>query len=470
MYLVRCRKSKHQGSGLSRCYKNFSSLILLLGALFFVGVSCSDDSSTGMDSDFPDDPGFDAELGEDTSLMPEHISEAGLIESDEEDHTYTFNAEILNDADFVLEEGKILLIENKALRRIADVNETNDEIIVETEYATLNEAFKNAEVDWNETINFTESIAEDMMLEIDGELVKPKRNRDNGTLSWEYELDDFKLEAKMATSPDEVGISMLLSYDIDHASGAMSATTTIQQIDTESGFEIIEHETDSFYFNNPNLAGELDMEFVLAGGNSDTFQWSPPFPAIIIPFTVGPIPVQFRLGTVFLTEFSLGEVGFAEYKTSFSYDASAGFSADGSGISPILEGFNESVFREGEGNAGATTGSASAQWGIAVPEVSLRIFDEAVVPFLRPEFYTGGGWQFPDCLNLYSRLELKAGVNMNLFGLAKLNTSEAISEFWSDEYYSDSCNGKWNSESNSITALNYPDQFLKERRPPFKIH
>lgn len=446
MYLTRYRKSKHEGSGLNRCYKNFSPLILLLGALFFIGISCSDDSPSGTDTDFSDVPGFEAEVGEETAVMPAHVSEASLIDYDQEDQIFRFDPEVLADADFTLEEGEVLFIEGQALRRISSVTESNGELVVETDFASLAEAFKNAEVEWTEELNFDETVAEKALLEVDGQLIEPVRTK-NGTSEWEYEFGDFTVEGTLATDDNTAQISVLAKYELENVSGAMLATLTLEQLSKETGFQILDHEAERFEYRNSGLKGEMDMEFVFAGGRSGEVQIPPPFPAIVIPMVIGSpplvIPVQFRIGTIIVGKVELGAQGSARYETSFTYDGDLGVQVEGSDFSPVVEGGIADPNQGGhEANAAGPSGTVSGQYGIAIPDFSLRMFGEGIVPYLRQEFYLGALYSFPTCTHVFSRYEINAGVNMEILGgRGSFSLSQNLAERTLRESKSDGCNG-----------------------------
>lgn len=54
MFLAISNTSEHQRSALNKFCKNLSALILVFGTVFFLGISCSDDTPTGTDTDFSD--------------------------------------------------------------------------------------------------------------------------------------------------------------------------------------------------------------------------------------------------------------------------------------------------------------------------------------------------------------------------------------------------------------------------------
>lgn len=449
---------------------------LILFTIFVVSVaSCSDSSSTGPESEqeseheIPQTESFTAEPGEQTIYVSSSSAEAALVESDEESHTYTFRSDALSDEGITFESGDILLIEGVALRKISSINESGSELIVETEFATLNEAFRNADVEHSKTIDFTETVTEKIALEYNGMVLKPNISKTGGT--WEYEFGDVTIEGVLDTEENKAVIELLIKYDTGDVTGAMRTATEIENVKTETAFRIEDHETKHFRFHNPGVKGSTDMEFVLAGGDSSEERFAPPMPAIIIPFTIGPVPVVFKMGTLLVYKLELGAEGSASFKTSFSYDGDMGFEVDESEFTPMLGGgVREPGAENAEGNAAGFGGTVSGQYGVGLPEITFSMFGETVVPYLRSEFYIGASYTFPTCTHLFSRYEVNAGIDMSLFGLASLNTNSNLAEVYPHDTKSDGCeNAKVSDTGFNFISLDDFHSTSTEELPAFYV-
>lgn len=453
----------------------FIRKLILFTIIVVFTASCSDSSSTGPGSEqepeheIPQTESFTAEPGEQTKYVSSSSAEAALVETDEESHTYTFRSDVLSDEGITFESGDILLIEGLALRKISSVNESGSELIVETEFATLNEAFRNADVEHSKTIDFTETVTEKIALEYNGMLLKPNVSETDGT--WEYEFGDVTVEGVLETDENKAVIKLLVKYDTGDVTGAMRTTTEIENVKTETAFRIEDHETKHFRFHNPGIKGSTDMEFVLAGGNSSEERFAPPMPAIIIPFTIGPVPVVFKMGTLLVYKLELGAEGSASFKTSFSYDGDMGFEVDESEFTPLLGGgVREPGATNAEGNAAGVGGTVSGQYGVGLPEITFSMFGETVVPYLRSEFYIGASYTFPTCTHIFSRYEVNAGVDMNLFGLASLNTNSQLAEVFPHDERSDGCdNSKLNDREVNLISLDNFYSNSTEQLPAFYV-
>lgn len=432
----------------------------------FLFTSCSDSGSVGPEPDpEPEQPlpgNFNAELGEKTQYLESKTAGEAIIREDEESFSYTFSSGVLSDAGISLSEGDILLLEGKALRKIRTVTESEGEVSVETDFAGLNEAFRNADIDVSTNIDFTETVAEKYAIEYDGKLLKPNVTKKGGG-EWSYELGDVTVEGTLKTETDKAVISLLIKYDAGGVSGAMKVVSTIENVQNETAFKIEDHETKSFRFNNPGMKGSLDIEFIMAGGNSSETIWDPPMPAVIIPFTIGPIPVVFKMGVIYIYKLDLGVNGTASYKTSFAYDGDIGFRVEGSDFTPMLEGGMKSPSADNaEGNAAGFGGTVTGQFGVGLPQISFSMLGETVVPYLRQEFYTLASYTFPTCTKLNSRYEVNAGIDMKIFGLADFSVASNFAETDLHKYESDGCSSSKVSERTIVPLslshyLNTPD-------------
>lgn len=427
------------------------SFLAVFISLFLI-TACSDSGSMGLEPEAEPEPeqplpeNFNAELGERTKYLETQTAGDAIISEDEESYTYTFSSDVLNDTGISLSAGDILLLEGRALRKVRSVTESDGELRVETDFAGLNEAFRNADIDVSTAIDFTETVAEKYAIEYDGKLLKPNVAKDGGG-EWSYELGNVTVEGTLETETNKATIALLVKYDTGDVSGAMKVTSTIENVQNQTAFRIEDHETKSFRFHNPGMKGSVEIEFIMAGGNSSETIWEPPMPAVIIPFTIGPIPVVFKMGTIYVYKLDLGADGTASYNTSFSYDGDIGLQVEDSEFTPMLEGgIKNPSAADVEGNAAGFGGTVTGQFGVGLPKISFSMFGETVVPYLMQEFYTLASYTFPTCTKLESRYEVNAGIDMKLFGLADFNVGSNLAETELHNYESDGCKNSKISE------------------------
>ncbi|TVQ66202.1 MAG: hypothetical protein EA360_06120 [Balneolaceae bacterium] len=422
----------------NRLFKNYPTLlfILLLGVWM---VSCDSSTSPSSDpDDIPSDPsieaeGFKGELGTETIYISETVAESSYLkgESDPDQHVYSFDAESLAEAGISLVAGEILLIHGTTLRRISEVSESNGIITVKTGFASLNEAFENADITWDKPLEFTREILEEAVFEFMGKEVSPKlesMSQHGDTLSFEMKIEqgDWTVEAKISSIQQRrIQLIILPRYKIQQgntsASGAFRFETEIGDLSNETDIRIRNHETESFTYRNKNLGGTVDFQFAGAGGTGPNFVYPDPSqPAALrirIPATAGPVPVIISVGVRFVVRVQLGLDSSAHMRTSMRYSGDAGFEIDGLDIVPVSD-IDEPLFEPAIGNAAGNLGvTVDAQYGVGYPDISLELFGNTIVPFIRPEFYVGAALTWgPLCTMLSRRFEVNAGLDLRFLG------------------------------------------------------
>lgn len=454
-----------------------ASLLTLLFLSLWM-VSCN--SSTGPEADPEPDPsdpvveseGIQADLGEETVYIAESLVTESFLEdeSDPDNHMYSFNAESLAAEGIVLTVGEILLIHGKALRRISEVSESNGVITVETEFASLNEAFENADISWDKPLEFTREILEEAVLEFMGKEVSPKLDsfsQHGDTISFEMSIEsgDWEVQAKIsAIGQRKIQLVLLPRYEIEQgntsASGAFRFETEIGDLSNETNITIRNHETEAFTYRNKDLGGTVDFQFAGAGGTGPDFVYpDPSAPAALrlrIPTTVGPMPVVVSVGMRFVVRVRLGVDSSAHLRTSMRYSGSAGFEIDGLDVVPIDE-LEEPIFEPAIGNAAGNLGvTVDAQYGVGYPDISLELFGNTIVPYVRPEFYVGAALTWgPLCTMLSRRFEVNAGLNLRFLGKDITGWSHNFIRSEAKHYSPEGCGGSGKAlhDPFSITAL-----------------
>jgi hypothetical protein len=218
----------------------------------------------------------------------------------------------------------------------------------------------------------------------------------------------------------------------------------LRGFDQEVRIDIENYNTEWFRSNSKDLEGSMDLYFVMAGGSQNQQSFTPEFPRLLFPFTVGPIPMMLEIGTIFVTQFNLGINGSARMETSFSYSGDMGFEFDGMDFTPVVSGGVQSPDAGvAEGNAAGFSGTVNGQYGIALPNIGLRILG---VPtgYIRQEFYVGALYSFPACTQLYSNYRVNAGItvaNPLGFSFTDLSRDFNLVDVDTHDYKSDGCEG-----------------------------
>ncbi|MCC5942642.1 MAG: hypothetical protein JJU37_13965 [Balneolaceae bacterium] len=398
---------------------------VLLILVMTAGCSSSTEPNTG-GGEIITTTGIRAEMGSNTVFIPENIVESGLTEADPEAGRYSFSADVLSSGGITLETGEILLIAGVGLGRITSVQQTGGQVNVQTGFASINEAFREADIEWEREFELTPDIIANSQVEIEGGLF-PVYSVTGGVFQWKISSGPYSGTASIAPKGSSATIVVVLTKQEGNTSAGFRAETTIRQVANYTNLEIRDHKTRKFAFRNPNMGGEVELRLASAGGGFDQNIGIGPLVMIKIPFNIGPIPVM--LVVKVRTVASISVIGNSSViaDTKFSYSGSAGLSYDGTTLSTDFDSAIANPNHQGgTGDLAALIGvNVNAQWGFAAPEVELQMFGNTVVPYLRPEFFLRANLSWgPVCQSISAEYQVKAGLDVRFLGIASTNIYE----------------------------------------------
>jgi hypothetical protein len=407
------------------------SILLSLTIVLFLGACSSSTGPSGEDGEQQpnqsiNQEGVDADLGDETTLIDDQTVEASMKDADNENNTYTFDQQALADAGIELNVGEIMLISKVALGRITSVNESNGEVVVKTEFASLPEAFENADIEWDRSFEFTPDILENSVIEFRGKDFKPSMV--SATKSeWEISSGPYKGKASIEANGNSAAITVGLTKKEGNTSVGFSAKTTIKQIANYTNIEIRDHETKSFEFIHPNMGGEVELKLAAAGGGVDQDIGIGPLAMLKIPFTIGPIPVVLAVNVRTVAKIDVKGNASAVAETKFSYSGRSGLKYDGTNVSTDFDNAIANPNHQGgSGDLAALIGvNVNAQWGFTAPELELQMFGNTLVPYLRPEFYLRANLTWgPVCQKVSAEYKVAAGLSFRFLGVFENKLAE----------------------------------------------
>ncbi|MDZ7719775.1 MAG: hypothetical protein U5K72_13245 [Balneolaceae bacterium] len=438
------------------------NVILILFFSLFLFVACS--SSTGPSdqgnnqNQTINEQGVDAELGDETEFIDDSTVEAAMTDADNENQTYTFNRSALADAGIELEVGEVLLISKVALGRITSVSEGNGEVVVETKFASLTEAFEEADIEWDQTFEFTDEVLENSVMVYKGKEYAPRKDDEAceglqaGCIGWEFEVGEYTLKGRIVGQGSNAEVIVIMSKQVGNESVAFRAESTIQSIDNYTNIQIEDHETKQFEFGNPNMQGTAKLSLAAAGGGVGPDLSFGPHTMIRFPFTIGPLPVILAVKVRTVAKVEVVSNASATAEANFSYSGNAGITYDGKDLIPNKDQQIENPqITGGSGDLAAAIGlNVDVQWGFTAPELELQLFGNTLVPYLRPEFFIGANLKWgPVCQNVNLRYNVSSGLDLRFLGqnLAQLYETKVVEEKEWDYYSPEDCEGAHSKEN-----------------------
>lgn len=440
-------------------YLRLNAILILSFSLFLFAACSSSTGPSGGDNNKNQitEQGVDADLGDDTKYIDDETVETAMTDADNENGSYTFDQQALADAGVELREGEVLLISKVALGRITSVTESNGQVEVETEFASLTEAFENADIEWNQTFEFTDEVLENSVMVYKGKEYAPKQNDEacaglqDGCIGWEFEVGEYTLKGRIVGQGSNAEVIVIMSKQIGNESVAFRAESTIQSIDNYTNIQIEDHETKQFDFGNPNMQGKVKVSLAAAGGGVGPDLSFGPHTMIRFPFTIGPLPVILAVKVRTVAKIEVVSNASATAEANFTYSGNAGITYDGTDLIPNKGGGIESPqISGGSGDLAAAIGlNVDVQWGFTAPELELQLFGNTLVPYLRPEFFIGANLKWgPVCQNVNLRYNVSSGLDLRFLGetISELYETKVVEEQRWDYYSPEDCEGAHSKE------------------------
>ena len=351
---------------------------------------------------------------------------ADLIHADTSEYRYYFskNSDLANG----LNEGDIIFIHGLALRKVEYIEDQGDEIMVETGYATLNEAVDNGEIAWEYEAGFTELQAPELL--IDGKTY-PYLKSGEQTFSITLKVGEYDYKVEMKFKGDHAEVTQQIEKKIDslikvrfECKGVIDRFTTKTKIIFENS-QVTNYET-----INEHLKGELTLSITAIAAGTDFLNFEFPVTLLKYPFLVHGIPVVVNVKVLFVAQTAVPPEGSSLMSARFTYDSSTGIGyMPGKGVFVLGEVGDFDIVKEQ-----AQTGAASAiaiNFGLGFPRLELQIFGESIIPWIHTAFLLGGDYTFyPACQQAKAMFIGACGFKLKFFGLFE---AEGSTTLWNEE-------------------------------------
>ncbi len=281
--------------------------------------------------------------------------------------------------------GKVLLIENVALLKVAAVERDDDLIVVGTVPATLPEAITRGTIKWDAPVRFEGTLAG--LLEKAAAPGSPfalwrhwpgavTLHAASGAFEKSGETDGWKYKMTSVPSPDRLDINLYVSKQVGDLQVELHGAGFLKNFETQTTIEIQDNALKYFDHANRNLNGEMQFEWMatLEGkteglkGDGAKFKWPTSFS---MPLPIGGIPFVLEVTAALLFEPVFGEkreMGRGSF--GVSYNGVTGFNvANGSASSTATFG--------GKGTIGEVASVSMVPSGViiglAAPKIELKL-------------------------------------------------------------------------------------------------
>ncbi|WP_284008451.1 hypothetical protein [Haloarcula pelagica] len=403
---------------------------------------------------------FDAETTPETDLL-EGEALGALSEFDLEAHRYTFDATLLGEAGIDPEPGRVLWISGLSLRRVTDVAREGDRVVVDTEFAALNEAIQDGEVGWDAQLGFDAGQTNERFettTENAAVSEPPARPVTNAALVDVTALDQAGnalgrpevvqqanrevLELKFTQGNTDyvfgltpMGNSVRLKAEMTAPSGApatmrFTGVGEAKAVQAGGRVDYAGGELQQADIDANGLEGEIVID-IAATGTGVEGPTEIPLPggfAFKHIFMAGPVPITVETSIRLKANINVVSEASATARSRFTFGGDTGFAYDGTSVTPKAKIGTLNINPE-SADSGALFGQpVSAGFGVAFPRVSVSIFEQILIPYIEVGMAVNTELTWgPVCKSAYIQLVVNGGYDMKILGveLAKFKTTLA---------------------------------------------
>jgi hypothetical protein len=367
----------------------------------------------------PDQFTCDVQFAPDTVLVDkDHVDL--LVDSDKENHVYTFDAAGVQSSGLDFAVGKPLFIYGVAARRISSVRTEGEHLVVETDYAPLTEVITEGTIAWDYGVEFTPERIQSVEVPGKGIIY----TKDGTPIEFSLEIGEYTYEIKASLDKEVSAIEFTVTKGLAGAASAKFVSKgEIKRFRSKDNILIEGGKLRKFDHDVNGMRGELTLELVVAASGQDFINLELPATIMRIPFLVGGIPVELDIKAQFVINASVPADGSSRVTTKFTYDSNLRFSCDGV---HVTAGGSLGSMSFGDDDTHETGASSfiSANFGLGFPRVSLNILEESVVLWAQTACLIGGSYTvYPACQTADVEFLGAAGYNLGFFGLDLLSGS-----------------------------------------------
>ncbi|MCZ6701763.1 MAG: hypothetical protein O6940_01850 [Ignavibacteria bacterium] len=397
------------------------SLLLTLVILNSCGGDEKENEGKSGNIPEPDNSTYDVEYTENTKVVNDDVVEM-MISSDKKSGVYKFNAAA--DELMKLEKGNVVIFAGHSVRKIKSVNKSGSEIIVNTEYATLNEAIKNGTIAWETEINWSSDQPEVKNASlIMGDAIFASETTSELKIHFEGKIKGWEVSLDLKPEDNKLSIEITGSKSIKGQKVCtIDGKGFISNFTNQSEITFANSELQNYEYYNKGLKGELEIKFAAVGLGSEIAQLVIPA-KISIPYRIGLIPVNFNLkaNLKIYPEVRKGASSQASYKLTYDSDMGFKFAEGETNVKSELKSQEMEVTGETVSAGAVTTGVGV---GFEFPRFEIAVFGELVVPYFLyntsvTTFYEPGLLSnVPPCQEGKMTLKCVSGIDLKFFGVS----------------------------------------------------
>lgn len=393
-------------------------------------TSCGD-SATAPESETPFAATYQVQYADDAVVLTGGATSA-LLSVDTAAAEYVFDADMIEQRGVVFQPGAVFVIEHQAMRKVSSVRKEGNRIIVETEDATLPELIPNGTIAWDFTPELTAGGSIGLKDDQGRVLVHPANVAElSFPITRELSIGDYTYTMTFNGQMESgkvraIDVEFVVSKKVNGKLAASFSGKGTFSIPRNSASMIMENgKLTSFSTNNKGMTCDIEVTLAAAGAGYGDMDLKLPNAAISIPIRAIPtpagpvpipIPVSIDIGVQFVAKLSVSGEASATAKSNFSYSGEGGFEYKGTSIEPKAS-VGKAEATPGAADAASFFDPVDAQFGIAVPRVSLNIAGSEIAA-VYCGFTVGASLNFgPVCKRAYVKIVKEGSYDLKVLGV-----------------------------------------------------
>jgi hypothetical protein len=392
-----------------------------------------------------------------TVIGPSHA--CLMLKSADDTGQYVLDAAAVRNAGLDVSPGKVLVIHGIGVRKVRTVQKVGPNLVVDTDYAALTEAVRNADISWNYGIVFGADRVAPQALATNFPLPAQGTYQPNVT----FQVGDYELQIEMslddAATPKKLTFTFTLSKSIGQAKVQAVCEGELNSFRSVGDISIRGNQLSDWHGNANGIQGKASLSLIMLASGRDVIDFKPELPLVKFPFLVGWLPVTIGIGAQFVINASVPFDGSVRVQADFTYDSDLGFKYEGSKIISNTGVRSYEIGKKGEPATGASSAIAG-NFGVGFPRLSLSLGTKPlaeVIGWMQPAFLVGGDFVIfpqPPCQRAQALFLLAGGAELTFFGLGSVNAT--ITFFRQEKELLNTCPGASGASLSAFKDLGVP--------------
>lgn len=371
-----------------------SATILLLLPLLFAALSCSKKTAApgeiptaalNLAPDLTSKPGtvFKVDYSDKVVKVEQRAFLDSIRSISSDNTTFVFDP---GDAQASkLKQGSILFVPGIAMRKVDVATEKDGHLVVVTETPTLGEVFKNADIQWNVPVKFSEAAKMQGASAAEPSFFDLPAVQAAGGVSLSGDDDGWKYTVSANPEPGKVNLQMNVNREYNGIKVSVNGDGYVQDFDTIAAIKIKEGFLEYMNYQNHGMSGVVNFNWEAGKekGGVEAGEQRVKLPSsFTVPLPIGGVPFSLEVSEALLLHPAFtGGSEIARGKFHVTYGGTQGFKLDQGNMNPDGDGTADgSILDHFSLTPIAPVGFVAA---VCMPRVELKLGTDSILTAIK---------------------------------------------------------------------------------------